>query len=74
MATGRWRLSVDPHLCVCSGSCTAIAPHRFEMTDEGSRPTAELLDPDDDVVEAAETCPTGAITVADAEDGSIVAP
>ncbi|WP_326560829.1 ferredoxin [Micromonospora sp. NBC_01796] len=74
MATTRWRVSVNPNACVSSGNCVSIARGRFELTDDGARPRAELLDPDDDVVEAAETCPMEAIRIIDVTDNSVVAP
>lgn len=74
MAAKRWQISVDQHVCVSSGNCVGIAPGWFELTRDGARPTAERIDEDEDVVDAAETCPMGAITVIDVSDDSVVAP
>ncbi len=50
--------------CIATKSCMSAAPHTFALdptrvaavTDAGG-------DPDDDVITAAEACPTGAISV-----------
>ncbi|MDP9019786.1 MAG: ferredoxin [Actinomycetota bacterium] len=57
---------VDYRRCISAGSCTRAAPEVFELAADG---TLHLLQdaPDESlraqVEEAAEHCPTGAITV-----------
>lgn len=57
-------MKVEEDLCIGCGSCSAIAPDVFEMTDEGLAKV--ILDPIPDELmadakEAQESCPTGAI-------------
>lgn len=60
------KVTVDYDKCVSSGSCVAVAPEVFELRDDGflyviqDEPGEELRGA---VTEAAELCPTGAITV-----------
>ncbi|MDI1461115.1 ferredoxin [Catellatospora sp. KI3] len=69
----RWRISVDHDACAGSGTCTSIAPKRFRLNAQSlSVPIQELIEPDDDVLEAAEICPAAAITIRDAETGATI--
>ncbi|MCX4388088.1 hypothetical protein OG777_14250 [Micromonospora peucetia] len=46
---------------------------RFCLDTGVSQPVAEEIDPDDAVLEAAESCPSGAISVRNAADGAPIA-
>ena len=62
--TGRTaaRVTVDPELCMGSGTCMAVAPALFEMGDDGTaRPLQSVVEPSAKVDEAISRCPTGAI-------------
>lgn len=61
-----WRVTVDRNACLGSGLCAGTAPEYFRLDDGRSRPIKELIDPDDIVVDAADTCPAEAIVVHDA--------
>ncbi|MBC6467531.1 ferredoxin [Actinomadura alba] len=74
MSTTRWKLTVDQRMCCSSGICVSIAHDRFCLDTGVSQPIAEEIDPDDAVLEAAESCPTEAISVRDAADGTLIAP
>jgi ferredoxin len=74
MVTPRWRVGVDPKRCQGTGVCAATAPGHFRVVDGRSRPLAELADPADVVLAAAESCPVEAITVHDTETGEVLAP
>ena len=74
MPEERWRISVDRETCQASGMCVAVAAQHFELRDGYSAALAEEIDPDEDVVEAAESCPVEAIRVTAVADGRIVAP
>ena len=73
-AAGRWRVEVDATSCFGSGSCTGIAAGHFTLDGLVSRPTNELIDPDERVLDAAELCPATAIRVHDAATGDRLAP
>jgi ferredoxin len=61
---------VDHNVCVANGMCRAIAPKAFQEDENGQSvsddPNAEELEV---VLEAAGSCPVGAIVVRDAETG-----
>lgn len=68
-----WRIAVDPRLCISSGMCVASVPGRFAFgPDEHSQPISELIDEDEEVRDAAASCPVEAISLTDAETGSPV--
>ena len=58
------RIEIDFDKCIGIGSCEAVLPEVFEVSDEGQvnvlqpEPPAELADK---VQEAITSCPTGAI-------------
>jgi ferredoxin len=58
------KISIDRNKCVGAGACAAIAPEVFQLDDEDK---SVVIDPEgaaiEDVKEAAERCPAGAITV-----------
>jgi ferredoxin len=62
------RVIVDQDACICSGQCVLAAPDVFDQSEEGSvvllddHPPAAL---DEDVRQAAATCPALAIIVED---------
>ena len=59
------KVSVHPKLCIGSGNCLFYAPNTFELDEAKSLATVidPAGDPLDDILEAAEACPTQAITV-----------
>lgn len=60
------KVSVDFDLCVSTGSCARVCPEVFELRDDGYLYVLQDSPPDElseQVEEAAELCPTGAITV-----------
>ena len=61
------RIEVDMSLCQSHGSCVYAAPSVFELDERDqlqyrTRPEGELRE---QVLDAANVCPTGAITVID---------
>jgi ferredoxin len=57
-------VTIDPELCIGSGTCVHLAPGAFALDDDG---VADAIDPDavpdDRLHRAARSCPTGAISV-----------
>lgn len=56
------RVTVDPELCMGSGTCMAVAPALFDMGDAGSaQPLQSVVERSAKLDEAVSRCPTGAI-------------
>jgi ferredoxin len=70
----RWRISVDQDVCQGTGLCASVAAKFFELRDGYSEPIEDEVEPDEDVVDAAEGCPVEAIRVVSLADGRVVAP
>jgi ferredoxin len=69
----RWRVSVDKSVCICSAMCVAIAPGRFVLDErQRSGPVQAEIDPDEEVRDAAASCPSEAISLVDAGTGEPV--
>jgi ferredoxin len=58
-----WKITVDREACLGSGVCAATAPGHFRLDDGRSRPSQDDIEPDDIVLDVANTCPAEAITV-----------
>jgi ferredoxin len=69
-----WRVRVDPKACMGTGICAGVAPDRFQVRDGISHPTAAYVPPEDQVVDAAESCPLEAIRVTHRDTGVLIAP
>jgi ferredoxin len=65
---------VDKETCIGSAVCAGTLPDRFRIVDDKAVPVREEIEPDDDVIGAAESCPMEAILVADAATGKVLAP
>ncbi len=63
--TAAWRVTVDRGACIGSGICAALAPGQFALDGERSRPLRGATEPDETVLDAADSCPAAAITVAE---------
>jgi ferredoxin len=60
-----WTLTVNHAICQGTGLCAGTAPGRFRLDGGKSRPIEDVIDPDDTVLDVAETCPTEAIAIHD---------
>ncbi|MEV4439938.1 ferredoxin [Streptomyces sp. NPDC049577] len=65
-------MTVDRGRCMGSGICAALAGSFFTLEGDRSRPVSGETAPDETVLDAADSCPAGAITVT--EDGRVVGP
>jgi ferredoxin len=61
-----WKITVDRGACLGSGVCAATAPSHFRLDDGKSRAIQQDVEPDDVLLDVADTCPAEAITVYDA--------
>ena len=61
------KVNVDKNVCIGCGACQAIAPDVFEIEDDGlATAHGEINDNNKaDVIDASESCPTGAIKTED---------
>jgi ferredoxin len=59
------RIQIDRNLCLGCEACTELVPDVLEMEDEIATVTLEVIpeDLEEDAMEAAESCPTGAISI-----------
>jgi ferredoxin len=71
----KYKIEIDRDACVGDGLCVDEAPNTFEMDDED---IAVVIDPEGDdpdaILEAAQSCPSDAIILYDAETGEKVWP
>lgn len=65
-----WQVEVDGRRCMASGMCAAMAPELFALDGEHARPVHDEIDPGETgetALDAADSCPAGAITIRDGE-------
>lgn len=72
---GKYKVMVKRAECIGAASCVAFSPTVFELDGENK---AVIIDGADDIAEnllmAAQSCPTKAIVVTDVETGEVVWP
>lgn len=59
-----YRISIDRSLCNGYGVCEALAPDVFELGDDGLAVLRAGVSENDAVREACDSCPMGAISIA----------
>ena len=74
MTQDRWHITVDKGTCIGSAVCVGTAPNRFALNGATSEPIDPEVDPDEDVLGAAESCPMEAIRVVEVDTGKVLAP
>lgn len=72
---GKYRMKILRHLCIGAASCVAISPDVYEL-DSGNIAIfkADAHDTEDNLLAAAQSCPTKAIEIFDNETGAKVWP
>jgi ferredoxin len=69
------KITVDRDLCIGAANCVAIAPAVFQLdADNKAVVVAEDGAMDDMLLQAAESCPTSAITLEDDDSGEVLYP
>ncbi|MEU5216479.1 ferredoxin [Streptomyces sp. NPDC020807] len=58
-----WRIEVDQHACMGAGLCNGNLPDRFRLENGKAVPVEALVEPDEDVLDAADYCPYRAINI-----------
>lgn len=64
-----YRIEIDRSLCSGFGTCAELAPHVFEVDGSGMAGTRVGETTDPAALEAAGSCPMGAISVFELETG-----
>jgi len=77
--TSRFKIIVEPSLCMAFGSCEILAPHVFHVeTNKIINPKAVVVSETGDnfesILDAAKTCPTKAIIIIDRYTGKQIFP
>jgi ferredoxin len=54
--------------------CAGVAPDHFELESDGSHALKDVIDQDEAVIDAAESCPVEAIRVFSVANGELVSP
>ena len=71
----KYKIEIDRDLCVGDGACCNEAPGTFELDEES---IAKVISPEgnspEEILKAAQSCPTDAIILHDAEGGQKVWP
>ncbi|MDD6878894.1 MAG: ferredoxin [bacterium] len=59
------KVKVSKDICIGCGACQAIAPDVFEIEDDGLACVFGKITEEnkDDIIDASENCPTGAIEI-----------
>ncbi len=76
------RIRVDEDICIANAVCVELAPKVFQLRKQETpsilAPLAYVEDPlgasNDEILQAAQMCPTGAIIIEDAETGERIHP
>ncbi|MBQ0986438.1 ferredoxin [Streptomyces sp. F63] len=63
-----WHIEVDRERCMGSAVCAGSAPALFTMDADRSRPVRADVEPDEEVLDLADSCPAMAIEVRDGEE------
>ncbi|HWC81428.1 MAG TPA: ferredoxin [Pseudonocardiaceae bacterium] len=73
MSEERWQISVEDS-CIGSAVCAGTLPNRFRIVADKSEPVESEIDPDDEVLATAESCPMEAIRVIEKSSGRVLVP
>lgn len=76
MRVGKYNVKVDRGLCIGAASCVAVSPAVFELDAEKKAVVKKDAagDAEENILLAAQSCPTKAIVITDAETGQQVWP
>ncbi|MFI0514595.1 ferredoxin [Streptomyces canus] len=68
-----WLIEVDRRACMGAGLCNGSLPDRFTLVSGKAQPVESRIEPDEDVLDAADYCPYRAITITDQATGQSLA-
>ncbi|MFE6614701.1 ferredoxin [Amycolatopsis sp. NPDC057786] len=67
-----WKVDVDGDTCIGSGMCAALKPEVFTLEGATATVVTDEVEPDETVLDAADSCPAMAIEVT--EKGEVIGP
>lgn len=68
-----WKVSVAASQCIGSGLCAGTRPDAFVLEGLTAEPVNSQVEPDEDLLDVADSCPALAITIHD-ETGEEIGP
>ncbi|MCL4415226.1 MAG: ferredoxin [Actinobacteria bacterium] len=72
---GKYKVQVIRHLCIGAATCVAISPSTFQLDNENKAIIeGDSSDTAENILMAAQSCPTKAILVWDSETGQQIWP
>jgi ferredoxin len=71
---GKYKVKVIRNLCIGAASCIAVSPSIFELDGENKAVILNGQDTPENILMAAQSCPTKAIIVIDTETNTQVWP
>jgi len=71
---GKYKVKVIKSLCIGAASCVAVSPNIFQLDSENKAIILEGQDLPENILMAAQSCPTKAIIVTDTETNTQVWP
>jgi ferredoxin len=72
---GKYKVKVDRNLCIGAASCVAIADKTYSLDNENKAVVhAESTNTPEEILMAAQSCPTKAIIIIDTETGKQIWP
>jgi ferredoxin len=72
---GKYKVVIDRSLCIGAASCIALSPSVFDLDTEGKAVFVDgAEDSFENIVLAAQSCPTRAVIIEDTETGELIWP
>jgi ferredoxin len=71
---GKYKIKVIKSLCIGAASCVAVSPNIFKLDGENKAVILEGQDVPENILMAAQSCPTKAIIIFDTETNTQVWP
>jgi ferredoxin len=71
---GKYKIKVVRSLCIGAASCVAVSPNIFKLDGENKAVILEGQDVPENILMAAQSCPTKAIIITDTETNTQVWP
>jgi ferredoxin len=65
VADERWHIGIDSSLCAGTAVCVGMAPKLFKLEGGYGEVISEEIEPDEEALTAADSCPMSAIMVRD---------